>query len=68
MTHKQTTTAQMITPVTPKMVKAIKVEEPSPSSAPHEWGAKCTGSNHCGMHHGLPHHYSSWWKMLQGIS
>ena len=56
MTHRQTSTAQMIPLVTPKMMRTIKLEELSLSRAPHEWGAKCTGSNHHGTHHGLYHH------------
>ena len=46
----------MIPLVTPKMMRTIKLEELSLSRAPHEWGAKCTGSNHHGTHHGLYHH------------
>ena len=37
----------------------FKLEEPSPSSAPHEWGAKHRGIYHHIMHYGLLHHHST---------
>ena len=46
MTNKQTSTAEMITLVTLKMMKAFKLEEPSLSSAPMNGGTNAQEAWH----------------------